>query len=199
MGTGESEALEALVAYGERYQRAIRRTRLGFQPPAATADLTVVERLRGDATTDFGAPGATPSDDARELDTRELARRRKILVACWALFDDVMGPALESELRKGPRGGGRSAPAILDHVLGAEAAYLRRLAARAPKVAEKRDHRAAARMVHEASLDALSRAVTEGLPAKGPRGGKIWTVRYFIRRASWHALDHAWEIEDRLP
>jgi hypothetical protein len=26
---------------------------------------------------------------------------------------------------------------------------------------------------------------------------KPWTPRYFVRRAAWHALDHAWEIEDR--
>jgi hypothetical protein len=39
--------------------------------------------------------------------------------------------------------------------------------------------------------------VAEGLPAAGPRGGKIWSVRYFVRRTAWHALDHAWEIEDR--
>jgi hypothetical protein len=24
------------------------------------------------------------------------------------------------------------------------------------------------------------------------------TPRYFVRRTAWHALDHAWEIEDRL-
>ena len=33
---------------------------------------------------------------------------------------------------------------------------------------------------------------------KGPRGGKRWTPRYFVRRLVWHALDHAWEIQDRI-
>jgi hypothetical protein len=32
----------------------------------------------------------------------------------------------------------------------------------------------------------------------GPRGGRRWSARTFIRRAAWHALDHAWEIEDRM-
>jgi hypothetical protein len=36
------------------------------------------------------------------------------------------------------------------------------------------------------------------IPAKGPRGGLRWTARYFVRRLSWHILDHAWEIEDRM-
>jgi hypothetical protein len=29
-----------------------------------------------------------------------------------------------------------------------------------------------------------SGAVTEGLPSAGPRGGKIWLPRYFVRRAA---------------
>ncbi len=33
--------------------------------------------------------------------------------------------------------------------------------------------------------------------ARGPRGGVRWKPRYFVRRVVWHALDHAWEIEDR--
>jgi hypothetical protein len=32
---------------------------------------------------------------------------------------------------------------------------------------------------------------------RGPRGGTLWPPRYFVRRVAWHALDHAWEIEDR--
>jgi len=32
-------------------------------------------------------------------------------------------------------------------------------------------------------------------PLKAP--GKRWPPRYAARRIAWHALDHAWEIEDR--
>jgi hypothetical protein len=32
----------------------------------------------------------------------------------------------------------------------------------------------------------------------GPLGNeKGWPSRYAARRIAWHALDHAWEIEDR--
>jgi hypothetical protein len=24
-----------------------------------------------------------------------------------------------------------------------------------------------------------------------------WPARYLVRRSAWHALDHAWEIEDK--
>ena len=27
--------------------------------------------------------------------------------------------------------------------------------------------------------------------------GRTWTTRYAARRIAWHALDHAWEMEDR--
>jgi hypothetical protein len=35
------------------------------------------------------------------------------------------------------------------------------------------------------------------MPKQGPRGGKLWQPRYFVRRSAWHILDHVWEIEDR--
>ena len=41
-------------------------------------------------------------------------------------------------------------------------------------------------------------AASGEMPERGPRGGVLWKPRYFVRRAAWHALDHAWEIEDRL-
>ena len=35
-------------------------------------------------------------------------------------------------------------------------------------------------------------------PSDGsPIAGKRWPPRYAARRIAWHALDHAWEIEDR--
>ncbi len=47
------------------------------------------------------------------------------------------------------------------------------------------------------TLDTLSsRARGEPLP-QTRRSATVWTPRYFVRRSAWHALDHAWEIEDR--
>jgi hypothetical protein len=48
-------------------------------------------------------------------------------------------------------------------------------------------------------LDGLTAAAQGKIPAQGPRGGKRWSPRYFVRRVAWHVLDHAWELEDRLP
>ena len=37
-----------------------------------------------------------------------------------------------------------------------------------------------------------------GRPSDGsPLADRRWTARYAARRIAWHALDHAWEIEDR--
>ena len=49
----------------------------------------------------------------------------------------------------------------------------------------------------EAMLEALAASVRGEVPETGPRGGKRWSARYFVRREAWHVLDHAWEIEDR--
>jgi hypothetical protein len=51
-GRDETFALQALLEYGPRYARVMRGTRLGFAAPADGAAFAVVERLRGDATTD---------------------------------------------------------------------------------------------------------------------------------------------------
>jgi hypothetical protein len=47
-------------------------------------------------------------------------------------------------------------------------------------------------------LGTLGPAARREVPPQGPRGGSRWTPRYFVRRAAWHILDHAWEIEDRV-
>ncbi|MGH2594513.1 MAG: hypothetical protein ACRDH7_00950 [Actinomycetota bacterium] len=194
-GRDEAGALAALVEYGARYTSVVRGAVKGFRAPHAST-LTVVERLTGNATTDFGAPSIAPAADARPVDAAELKRLLSLLDASWDAFDRAVDDAAGRELRTGPRGGGRQADAMVGHVLGAESMYVRGLAARGPNV-EGRDASEAAAEMREAVRDALRRAVTEGLPSAGPRGGKIWLPRYFVRRAAWHVLDHAWEIEDR--
>ena len=91
------------------------------------SDLRVVERLEGNATTDFGAPDAVPSSDLRPVDESQLKRWQAILTACWAAFDAAALAAAGKELRKGPRGGGRELEGIVRHVQGAGEAYLGKL------------------------------------------------------------------------
>jgi hypothetical protein len=191
-GRDEGAAIEALVAFGGRYAKALRGTGLGFEAPNGPPGLRVAERLTGDATTDFGAPSIAPKADARPIDDAELRRLQAILKACWRTFDRAVEEAAGKPLAKGPRGGGRNLDKIVAHVVDADGSYVRMLGWKVesgPKGSEADRSRSAI-------LDAVATTAVDG-PPPGPRGGKRWLPRYFIRRVAWHVLDHAWEIEDR--
>jgi hypothetical protein len=192
-GRDEAAALEALLGAGRRYANVLRGTRLGFESPQERSRLTVVEHLRGDATTDFGAPSIAPQADARPIDDAELRRSRSILRACWRSFDAAVDGARGKTLAKGPRGGGRDLRKIVDHVLDAEGSYLR-MVGRKVEAGSAKD---LAERTHAAVLEALETTARAGPPPPGPRGGTRWLPRYFVRRVTWHVLDHTWEIEDR--
>jgi hypothetical protein len=194
-GRDEASALDALIAYGPRFAGVLDGSGVRFTPPARVSTLEIVERLKGDATTDFGAPSMAPAADSDAVDRRWLTRRVKILRACWTAFDRAVD-AVDGPLRRGPRGGGRELGPIVAHVVGAEAGYVRSMGVKA-RPFDEGDAGAARDEERGVVLDGLERAVTEGIPERGPRGGKRWSARYFVRRAAWHVLDHAWEIEDR--
>ena len=194
-GRDEDAALEALFDYGARYARVLKGSGVRFTAPARASTLAVVERMKGDATTDFGAPSIAPEADAAPIDRRWLTKTARILEACWAAFDHAVEDA-DGPLEKGPRGGGREVDAIVEHAVGSEGGYLRMIAGKPPAY---RDGEAATAREEEraAVLEGLERALVDGIPQKGPRGGARWSARYFVRRSAWHVLDHAWEIEDR--
>jgi len=193
----EASALQTLVLYGPRYARVLHGTQLEFRAPGDASAFAVVERLEGNATTDFGAPGKAPSSDARPVDGTELARFQALLAACWVTFDAAARAAGGRELRRGPRGGGRDLAEIVRHLLDADAGYLAGLGWKLAKGQGDDPSQAMARS-RQAILSALTAAAGGGVPERGPRGGVRWTPRYFVRRVAWHALDHAWEIEDRI-
>jgi len=191
-GKEPDAALEALVAYGPRYAKALRGSRLGFEVPTDPSGLEVTERLTGDATTDFGAPSIALRADGLPIDDAEGRRLASILKACWRTFDRSAEAARGKALAKGPRGGGRDLSKIIDHVVDADGGYVRMLGWKVePGPTSDLDR------TRSAILDALATTAVEGPPPPGPRGGKRWLPRYFVRRVAWHVLDHAWEIEDR--
>jgi hypothetical protein len=195
-GKDEESALRALADYGQRYAQVAKKAQIEFRVPAGPPDFTVVERLVGDATTDFGAPAIAPSADARAVDAAELARLQALLKACYQALDDAARAAQGRELRKGPRGGGRELEDIQRHVMDANGGYLSRLGLKAETVDGEGQAEQAARL-RQAMLDGLAATTRGETPEIGPRGGKRWSPRYFVRREAWHVLDHAWEIEDR--
>jgi hypothetical protein len=151
--------------------------------------------LKGNATTDFGAPDVAPASDAQPLDDSELGRLQDILEACWQAFDATVEKAQGKALRTGPRGGGRPLDGIVQHVLGAGTGYLAQLGGKAP---QSESSPLSAGSTRQAILNTLQASAHGEIAEYGPRGGKRWSPRYFVRREAWHVLDHMWEIEDRL-
>jgi hypothetical protein len=186
-GKDETAALDALAAATPRYAVAVRAARMTF-PSTAGNSFDVVERLPGSATTDYGAPGAIAKGDSRPLSRAEADRQCALLEGAWTVLDRVVAKA-PAELRKGPRGGGRDRDKMADHVLDAEDAYAHKLGLRLPR--PDRLDPAAVREFRAAILAAV-RAGAIASPID-----KNWPVRYAVRRTAWHALDHAWEIENR--
>jgi hypothetical protein len=197
-GKTDEEALAAVAEYGERYL-AVVGTEAGFTPPSI-GELDVVERLEGGSGTDFGVPSAEADADARPVDASELSRLRTLLTAAWDAFDSAAAGAAGHELQKGPRGGGRDRDTIVDHVLAAEEAYTKGIGRSTAELREAvrgaDDRMQAMRQLAIGTMTDRARGVPV---AENPRRkARIWSVRYFARRSAWHALDHAWEIEDKV-
>jgi hypothetical protein len=172
----------------------LRSSPVAFHSPTAVAVFEVVERVEGDATTDFGAPGRVLASDSTALDDAGLRRIQQILQACWLALDEAIEQATGKTLTVGPRGGGRQLDGIFEHVVEAERGYLSLLGGKAPAGGTTRESAAG---VREAILVALEQSARGEIAAVGPRGGKRVSARYFARREAWHVLDHVWEIEDR--
>jgi len=187
-GKNETQALEALAAAAPRY--AVVAAAAGLPFPTSTGDtFDIVERLPGSADTDFGVPRAIASRDTEPLRAREADRLAGLVRASWRVLEQVAAGA-PAHLRKGPRGGGRDRDAIVAHVVGAEAAYARKLGIReSPPLPDDL-----------AAITALRAAIVNALATPSDGAAVIekgWPQRYAARRIAWHVLDHAWEIEDR--
>ena len=196
-GRDEAAALQALLAYGPRYAQALQSQGLAFLAPAALSAFEIAERHAGNTTTDFGAPDALLEADRAPFDHAAMERSQAILQACWQAFDRAVQQAAGRALRAALRGGGRDLDKMTGHVLEADLAYLGSLGWK-HKLASSETPDEALNRMRQATLQALQAAAEGAIPAQGPRGGKRWPARYFVRRAAWHVLDHAWEIEDRI-
>jgi hypothetical protein len=196
-GKSPDDALAALIDYGSRYAPVAERAGLPFEVPATVDAIVVIERLRGGSGTEFGIP-STPARAEEEPISEDLERLVSLLRAAWDAFDEAMAAAEGRRLATGPRGGGRDLARIVDHVRDAEVAYLSKLGSRAPATS---DRPAAERLetLRRAFIDVLA-AIAGGEPVPTPsRTQKLWSPRYAVRRTAWHALDHAWELQDRIP
>lgn len=182
----EELALDSLAQYADRYQKIAEIAEVpGVK--ATMEDFDIVEHLAGDGVTDFGVPDKIAGFEHESMSSADCERQLMLLRACWTYFDDAASRVSE-ELQKGPRGGGRDRQEIVSHTLEAERGYARRIGVRTPKGGMDTpegltQHR-----------EAVCRTIRE---LNGEDSATKWPLRYFIRRAAWHVLDHAWEMEDK--
>jgi hypothetical protein len=185
-GKTAEAAIEALLAYAPRYEPVARVAGIKL---GTAFDVEVVERLDGDSGTEFGIPSLPTKADSRPVSAAEARRLAAIVEAAWTTFDRIAAAAPE-ELRKGPRGGGRDRDKMVGHVVGADGAYAREIGLKVREVDP--GDRAAVEAVRTEML-AVLRQASDGTPL----AGRKWPARYAARRIAWHALDHAWEMQDR--
>jgi hypothetical protein len=196
-GRDEALALGSLLENGPRYGQVLNGAGLAFHPPEEVSAFSVIERLQGNATTDFGSPNIALASDARPVDDSQLHEFKRLFEACWLAFTAAIVRVEGRELRKGPRGGGRDLTGIIQHVLNAQIGDLSRLGWKFKKSEADEPHQVISN-IQPAILEALASATRDELPARGPRGGIRWKPRFFVRQSTWHILDHVWEIEDRM-
>jgi hypothetical protein len=181
-------ALGVLETYRPRYAKVAELAGYGDMF-AAAGPLEVVERVPGTGMTDFyGTPCVAAPPEYERMTPADLERKTALLQACWTYFDSVADRV--NELRLGPRGGGRDRDRLRRHANGAE------IDEWAPKVdvkvpLETRDDPVALQTYRNQFIAAIREYGAAGEPARN------WQVPFLIRRACYHMLDHAWEMEDR--
>ena len=185
-GKTDEAAIEALVTYAPRYAPVVKLA--GFELPESI-EIDVIERNDGGSGTDFGVPSRITGADARKVSKADAERLAAIVEAAWTTFDRVAAGA-PAELRKGPRGGGRDRDKMVGHVVESDWYYARELGLKLkqPTVGDRE-------VVAAMRGDVL--AVLGQLSDGSPIAGRKWTARYAAHRIAWHALDHAWEMQDR--
>ncbi|MEO1060335.1 MAG: hypothetical protein AAFZ07_02875 [Actinomycetota bacterium] len=183
------DALEVLDSYRLRFAKVAELAGYGDEF-ARLGGLALVEEVEGIGMTDYyGVSGRAATAEHDPMIDAVLERKVALLQAAWTTFDETAA-RVSAELRKGPRGGGREKERIIRHVNGAEIDEF------APKVGvkvplETRDDPTALRAYRAAFVDAIREHHDRGAPARS------WALQFLIRRCARHALDHAWELEDR--
>jgi hypothetical protein len=125
--------------------------------------------------------------DHDPVDAATARRFAALLAASWAAFAAQV-EITPAELRKGPRGGGRDRDAIVEHVDNAEYQYARKFGV-PPRT---QGGPASPAEVRAAILGTIRAHSGEPLTPNG------WPLRYAVQRATWHVLDHLWEMQDRI-
>jgi hypothetical protein len=188
-GATDDAAVAKVYSYRSRYAPVAECA--GLADEFARQDMIeVIERYKGNTSTDFWGVAHVTSETEREvLPAPDLERRLELLQACWTEFDAVAA-RVSKELRPGARSAGRTREQILRHVyLNEPDQFSRKVEVRTPLDA----------VLTPDGLSAHRRAYLEGIRAYNAEGkaARTWSIQFLIRRTAHHVMDHAWELEDR--
>ena len=184
-------AVEMLEAYRERYRPIARLAGLESEFDRA-GPLEIVEDHVGVGSTDFWGISFAPSSfEQAPMPDDELERKLALLEASWRFFDDVAA-RVSPELREGPARrrsqSRRDRPPRPRQRVGDLA---RKVGVIAPP-GELPTPEASVRTARSI-VAAMRDYNAEGKMARG----RNWTIALLVRHTAFHALDHAWEMEDK--
>jgi len=188
-GKTEDEAVEKLARYVPRYLPVAGRAGLAAELEGQT-EPEIIGRYPGVGSTDFWGISFAPSPLDREpFDATAFDRQLALLRSAWTEFDETAA-RVSAELRPGVRGGGRPRDRIVRHVLFTEGDDFSK---RVKVPSDLDDMLTPGGLAHHRDrfVDAMRSWYAEGKPL-----GK-WTIPYLLRHTAYHALDHAWEMQDR--
>jgi hypothetical protein len=191
-GRDGEAALAALADAAPRYAVVCAEAGVPFDAATAAATFDVLEWVTGSATTDFGALDVVPALDAGPAPAQQAERLAALIEAAWHLFERTAAAA-PAVLRKGPRGGGRDRDAIVAHVRETELLHARMLGLKERPIPA--DNVAAVARVRAGILKEIRAGAAARMPADLARSRR--PARFVARRTAWHALDHAWEIDEK--
>jgi len=184
-------ALETLETYRDRYRPIASLAGMATEFDKA-GSLEVVEDKIGTPSVDFWGISFSPAAiEPEPLSEADLERGITLLRAAWEFFDDVAA-RVSPEMAKGPRGGGRDRDQIIRHVTRVESLDF------ASNVGIRlEDHEGlSGKTLRDFREDyvAAMRAYNAGEVEKRMRTRNL---PFVIRHTAFHALDHAWEMEDK--
>jgi hypothetical protein len=191
--TGDA-AIELLRSYAQRYAPVAELAGMASEFAVESVEgVDVVKQYAGTGSTDFwGISFAHSSIDKEAMADEALERELALMRACWTFFDEVRA-RVSAELQRGPRGGGRDRDQIVRHVVANELDWAKGLGVQAPfdALLTAEDLSLRLRPFRDAYCDAIRSFHSEGKMAR------TWPLRYLIRHTAYHALNHAWEMEDK--
>ncbi|MGA7987229.1 MAG: DinB family protein [Candidatus Dormiibacterota bacterium] len=192
-GRDERSAMAALEGARGRFGKVASAA--GLEVPSEGFE--IIERVAGTAVTDFGAIAVTAVADQRALSSGERERLFAMLRAAWkelpAAFDLVPPHRRDLDPARG-----RSPSRIVQHVLETELMHLAGMTGGRFRKPEPGDSLAQLAVVQEQLGAAFAATPLETVATPILRHGFRWTPRFVVHRSAWHALEHAWELEDRV-